>query len=151
DKINTIYLVGIQLDIFGPGGTFKGPEALNTEGVLLGSGTGNPLTGFMAQLNPGQAPAAPNPSLDPPTVTPVNEMSGTQPAFGMLLKPHDGVTTAGGIGLTADDVNTIISQGITQANAVRAAIRLPQGTKTRMVFAVSDLDGNILGLFRMND
>src|SRR5207237_1891788 len=62
-----------------------------------------------------------------------------------LVTPHDGT------GLTAADVTQIINQGIAQANQTRAAIRLPLGTRTRMVFAVSDLDGNILGLYRMPD
>lgn len=153
EKINTIYLVGIELDIFGPGGSFKGLEALMTEGIILGSGTGDPLTGFMAPLNPAQIRAMPNPALNPtqdPAFAPVNEGVGNQVAFGMLVTPHDGLTN-NGVGLTAQDVTDIINQGITQAEETRAAIRLPQGTRTRMVFAVSDLDGNILGLFNMQD
>ncbi len=153
EKINTIYLVGIMLDIFGPGGVCLGPAALMTEGQLLGNGTGDPLTGFMAQLNPGQAPAAPNPSLDPtndPAFAPVNEIPSTQPPFGMLVTPHDGEPN-NGLRLTADDVTRIIEQGIAQANETRAAIRLPQGVRTKMVFAVTDTKGNVLGLFRMQD
>src|SRR5439155_11076464 len=68
-----------------------------------------------------------------------------------LVTPHPGVTNGEGIGLSADDVTQIINQGIAEANDVRAAIRLPQGSRTKMVFAVSDLNGNILGLYRMPD
>jgi uncharacterized protein GlcG (DUF336 family) len=53
--------------------------------------------------------------------------------------------------LTAGDVQTIIANGFTEAQATRAAIRLPLGSSTRMVLAVSDLAGNILALFRMPD
>src|SRR5262249_7386078 len=53
--------------------------------------------------------------------------------------------------ISKDDVARIIFQGIAQANATRAAIRLPLGSRTRMVFAVCDSTGNILGLFRMPD
>lgn len=53
--------------------------------------------------------------------------------------------------LTADDVRDIIERGIDEANQVRAAIRLPLGSRTRMVLSVTDLDGNVLGLYRMPD
>jgi uncharacterized protein GlcG (DUF336 family) len=53
--------------------------------------------------------------------------------------------------LSAADVNEIIDAGIGEANRVRAAIRLPLSSTTRMVFAVTDLDGNVLGLYRMPD
>jgi uncharacterized protein GlcG (DUF336 family) len=48
-------------------------------------------------------------------------------------------------------VTRIIEQGIAQANITRAAIRLPLGSRTRMVFAVTDEAGNVLGLYRMPD
>jgi len=53
--------------------------------------------------------------------------------------------------LSADNVNTIVQKGIEAANHTRAAIRLPLGSTARMVLAVGDLDGNILGLYRMED
>src|SRR5204863_9638347 len=64
---------------------------------------------------------------------------------GWLVTPHDGV------GVTAADVIQIITAGINQANRTRAAIRLPLDSRTRMVFAVTDQTGEILGLFRMLD
>src|SRR5207253_1165954 len=64
---------------------------------------------------------------------------------GWLVTPH------AGDGLTADDVTRIIQQGIAEANTVRAAIRLPLNSRVKMVFAVSDKEGNILGLYRMPD
>jgi uncharacterized protein GlcG (DUF336 family) len=56
-----------------------------------------------------------------------------------------------GMALTAAEVEAIITGGIGIAEAARAAIRLPVGSRTRMVLAVGDLDGTILGLYRMAD
>jgi uncharacterized protein GlcG (DUF336 family) len=53
--------------------------------------------------------------------------------------------------LSAQNVGTVVSRGNNQAQRTRAAIRLPLGSATRMVFAVSDLAGNIVALFRMPD
>ena len=53
--------------------------------------------------------------------------------------------------LSAGDVERIIQQGIDSANRTRAAIRLPLGSTARMALAVGDLNGNILGLYRMPD
>ncbi len=53
--------------------------------------------------------------------------------------------------LTADDVSAMINRGIAEAKRVRAAIRLPLNSQTRMVFAVTDNTGEVLGLFRMPD
>lgn len=60
--------------------------------------------------------------------------------------------TAGPVGgLSVQDVTTILDQGTAEANLTRAAIRLPPGERTRMVLAVADLDGTLLGLRRMPD
>jgi uncharacterized protein GlcG (DUF336 family) len=123
---NRIDLVGITLDIFGPRG-LQGPDILADFGSRLG--TGDPNSG---------------------TNVPVDKMghsllTGLPVPDGWLVTPH-----AGG-GLTADDVIRIVNQGIAQANQTRAAIRLPFDQTTRMVFAVTDGNGNILGLYRMPD
>jgi uncharacterized protein GlcG (DUF336 family) len=65
----------------------------------------------------------------------------------MLVAP-----AAGPIGgLAASDVASIINNSIATANTTRAAIRLPIGSSTRMTIAVADLDGSIIGLYRMAD
>jgi uncharacterized protein GlcG (DUF336 family) len=121
-----IDLVGVTLDIFGPRG-LQGPDILVDFGSRLG--TGNPNSGFNAAIDKmGNTLASSLPVPD-----------------GWLVTPHAGT------GITADDVIRIVNQGIAQANQTRAAIRLPLNSTTRMVFAVSDLNGNILGLFRMPD
>lgn len=53
--------------------------------------------------------------------------------------------------LTLEDVKKIVEQSIDGANRTRAAIRLPIGVTTRMTIAVTNLDGSLLALFRMND
>src|SRR6185437_14303456 len=53
--------------------------------------------------------------------------------------------------LTAADVTEMIARGINESNQVRAAIRLPLDSTAKMVFAVSDKAGDILGLYRMPD
>jgi uncharacterized protein GlcG (DUF336 family) len=127
-----IDLVGVTLDIFGPGGRM-GVQNLEAFGQTLGAGDPN----SDAHVNTLYT-------------EPSTYRAGQTVPDGFLATPHDGVPN-NGVQLTAADVNQIISQGVAEANQVRAAIRLPLGSRTRMVFAVSDLDGNILGLFRMPD
>ncbi len=72
--------------------------------------------------------------------------NGKMVSSGVLVTPHNGN------GLTSAQVEQMINQSIAQANQVRAAIRLPLGgAKARMVIAVADRDGNVLGLYRMTD
>lgn len=53
--------------------------------------------------------------------------------------------------LSTAEVEQLVDQSVAVAAQTRAAIRLPLGSRTRMVIAVGDLQGNILGLFRMPD
>jgi len=68
------------------------------------------------------------------------------PAEGDLVTP-----VAGSGGLSAADVAAILANGEAEANLTRAAIRLPEGSRARMVIAVADTDGTIIGLRRMPD
>jgi uncharacterized protein GlcG (DUF336 family) len=70
-----------------------------------------------------------------------------QPPEGDLIAPVNGPNG----GLSATDVKQILDNAEATANTERAAIRLPLGSKTRMVIAVADLDGTIIGLRRMVD
>jgi uncharacterized protein GlcG (DUF336 family) len=54
-------------------------------------------------------------------------------------------------GLTAAQVAGIITNAINTANQTRALIRLPLGSRAKMSIAVSDLDGTLIGLYRMTD
>jgi uncharacterized protein GlcG (DUF336 family) len=71
---------------------------------------------------------------------------GTPPE-GMLVAPAAGPLG----GLAASDVTTIINNAIATADTTRAVIRLPIGSSARMAIAVADLDGTIIGLYRMAD
>ncbi len=71
---------------------------------------------------------------------------GTPPQ-GMLVAPAAGPLG----GLSASDVSGIINNSIATANSTRAVIRLPIGSSARMAIAVADLDGTIIGLYRMAD
>ena len=73
--------------------------------------------------------------------------SSGQPPDGDLITPAAGPLG----GLSASDVQQILNNAETTANQTRAAIRLPLGSTARMVIAVSDLDGTLIGLRRMPD
>ena len=124
--LGRIDLVGITLDVFGPGGN-NGQKVLLEVGNAVGRG--DPNDGMNLQVNP-----------DGNTL-----VGGNTVPTGWLVEPHDGV------GITKADVERLITQAINQANLTRAAIRTPQGVRTKMVFAVSDKRGNIVGLFRQPD
>ena len=122
-----IDLVGIQLDEYGPGGLIEGPARLLALGQSLG--TGNANAGVFEPVAPGN----------------VKFLNGLAVPDGWLVVPHNGV------GITAAEVDQIILNGITQAQQTRSALRLPLSSSTRMVLAVTDLDGNVVGLYRMSD
>jgi len=75
-------------------------------------------------------------------------LSSPKPApEGDLVAPRAGPIG----GLTADEVQQIVDAVVTQANATRAVIRLPIGSRARFVIAVADLDGTLIALHRMAD
>lgn len=78
-------------------------------------------------------------------VAPTNSQG--QPPEGDLITPAAGPLG----GLSPLDVKQILDNAEATANATRAAIRLPIGSRTRMVISVADLDGTVIGLRRMSD
>jgi uncharacterized protein GlcG (DUF336 family) len=81
-------------------------------------------------------------------------LAGHAPTTSQGQPPEgDLITTTNGPlgGLTAADVKAIMDNAEATANTTRAAIRLPLGSRARMVIAVADLDGTIIGLRRMVD
>src|SRR5579883_107540 len=66
---------------------------------------------------------------------------------GYLVGPRPGPVG----GLTQADVEQIVNNAIAEANQTRAVIRLPLGSRARFVFAVADLDGSLIALYRMPD
>ena len=73
--------------------------------------------------------------------------SAGQPPEGDLITPVAGPVG----GLSGADVAQILVNAEAEANVTRAVIRLPTGSRARMVIAVADLDGTIIGLRRMPD
>jgi uncharacterized protein GlcG (DUF336 family) len=73
--------------------------------------------------------------------------SSGQPPEGDLVAPAAGPLG----GLSASDVQQILNNAEATAQQTNAVIRLPLGSKARMVIAVADLDGTIIGLRRMTD
>lgn len=71
--------------------------------------------------------------------------AGTLPPEGFLVGPNAGSL------LSQSDVNEIIMNAVATANTTRAVIRLPPDSKAKMTIAVADLDGTLLGLYRMTD
>jgi uncharacterized protein GlcG (DUF336 family) len=121
-----IDLVGVTLNVIGNGG-LEGPDHLLNEVRNLG-------------------PGSPTDGTDVPVDAAGDRyLPGQGVPYGWLVMPH-----AGG-DLTAADVQAIIARGIAEAGQIRSQIRLPLNSTARMVFAVSDENGNILGLYRMPD
>jgi uncharacterized protein GlcG (DUF336 family) len=122
-------------DSFGP--TPAAPGVVFTGGVALP---------FVTQTSlPANVSAGPVTGAGTYFVAPVN--SSGQPPDGDLITPAAGPLG----GLSAADVQTILDNAEATANVTRAAIRLPIGSRTRMVIAVADLDGTMIGLRRMQD
>jgi uncharacterized protein GlcG (DUF336 family) len=105
----------------------------------FGPGVFDPA-GFVADINPVMA--GDQRSID-----------GQPDPIGWLIGPRGDPRTDLGPDekLSRADVIRVVTQGIEAANRTRAAIRLPAGTPTKMVLAVSNLDGLILGTYRMSD
>jgi uncharacterized protein GlcG (DUF336 family) len=78
-------------------------------------------------------------------VNPVGSPSGTPEGY--LVNPVAGPVG----GLTQSQVSSIISAAVNEANLTRAVIRLPVGERAKMVISVADMDGAIIGLYRMTD
>ena len=134
-----IDLVGITLEILGP---TPSPQF--------------PVPGIDRLLAFGRSLIAANPvsSGSDVKVNAVGDLhlAGMPVPHGWLVAPQDSAIPGG---LTAQDVKRMIDAGVNQANTTRAAIRLKAdfrpGATTRMVLAVADTDGNVLGLYRMPD
>jgi len=125
----------------GPSDSF-GPTPA-APGVVFISGVALPFvnqTSLPAGFSPGSV-AGTGSFLIPPT------NSQGQPPEGDLIAPAAGPLG----GLSAADVKQILDNAEATANTTRAAIRLPIGSRTKMVVAVADLDGTIIGLRRMPD
>jgi uncharacterized protein GlcG (DUF336 family) len=135
---------------------FEPPQLIRGDNILV-DGIRLPFTNAAEVLRPPTIPFA---SL-PGGVDPLFPIVGAQPSafttvtVGGILGESDPrffpfIAGPSG-GLTAADVNQIISQAAQQANITRAAIRQPLGSNARVSIAVVDTEGRVLGLFRQQD
>jgi len=93
------------------------------------------------------------------TARPAGTAPDPAPAGAALVAPRDGgcapegflVAPRDGSRLSRAEVEQIVAQSIAAAERTRAVIRLPLGSRSRMVIAVGDLDGELLALYRMPD
>ncbi|MCY2976070.1 MAG: heme-binding protein [Planctomycetota bacterium] len=140
-----IDLVGITLEIYGPNPTRQNPvtgqQRLLQIGLANGGGKGLRNNGGDQIVNKDLSALDPN----------ANSLRGRSVPEGWLVLPHSSSVDP----ITGDDVQRIVSQGIAEANKTRAAIRLTSsflpGARTKMVLAVADSSGEVLGLYRMTD
>jgi Uncharacterized protein, possibly involved in utilization of glycolate and propanediol len=134
-------LVGATAQRGAAGDNFGPTPAL--PGVVFIGGIALP---FVEQTTlPAGFSAGPAPGTGSFLIAPTN--SAGQPPDGDLIAPAAGPLG----GLSSADVKHILDSAEAEANLTRAAIRLPLGSRTRMVISVADLDGTILGLRRMPD
>jgi len=98
-------------------------------------------------VNQTTAPAGVNPGTFTGSFLLGPTASAGQPPEDDLVAPAAGPLG----GLSAADVQQILNNAEATANQTRAVIRLPLGSRARMVIAVADLDGTIIGLRRMSD
>jgi uncharacterized protein GlcG (DUF336 family) len=98
-------------------------------------------------VNQTAAPAGVNPGTFTGSFLVGPTASVGQPPEGDLISPAVGPLG----GLSVMDVQQILNNAEATANQTRAVIRLPIGSRARMVIAVADLDGTIIGLRRMTD
>jgi len=131
-------LVGITLEVVGPIPGTVGVTSLLQTGNALGTGTVNG-TDQPIDFGPDNIANNGDEAL---------YRDGSAVPTGWLVTPQSSAVDPT---LTAARVEQLITQGIEGASAVRAAIRLPFGNRTRMVLAVADRSGEVLGLYRMLD
>ena len=92
-----------------------------------------------------QRPPGVSATAAPPGTVILGPIGGQCATDGYLVGPTAGPN------LTAAEVDRIVQQSIAAANKTRAVIRLPLGSKARMVIAVGDENGDVLALYRMPD
>jgi len=130
-------LAGIQ-----PAGTSPLPASVDL--ATLGNWVSIPVV-----AGPTQAGIPPHKRPFRDTVATIQgPQDSPQPApEGFLVVPKAGPLG----GLSAADVMSIVQNAVAEADQTRAVIRIPIGTKARFVISVSDLDGQLLTVYRMRD
>jgi uncharacterized protein GlcG (DUF336 family) len=126
------------------------PEVANNPPVADGAGQFGRCADTLATCRldgaacPGGAPCAAVVTW----VVPPNDDAQPVPQ-GWLVQPRP--SGPGAAPLSADEVRAIIQAGNSEAERIRAGIRLPLPARTRMMLAVADTENTLLGVFRMQD
>ena len=103
------------------------------------------LNGFQLPFIDSGVPAGVQASASPGGTFQSGPLNGVPAPEGWIVGPMASAE------LSANNVTGIVQNAIDTANLTRAAIRLPEGQRTKMAIAISDLGGNILALYRMSD
>jgi len=118
-----VFIDGVRLPFLGPDQKLRFDTAGAPIGLERPAGTSAGVFAGTYVVSPSLADCAPNEYLAGPK-------AGT---------------------LTAAQVDAIVQRGIAAAKRTRGIIRLPLNSYARMVFAVADVNGDILALYRMPD
>ncbi|WP_199756713.1 heme-binding protein [Tautonia sociabilis] len=138
--LGRIDLVGITLPIYGGHG-LSGLKAVQRELAQLGV----TAKGSQGTVNGVNLPVTRGPDGIPGTGDEEHTIAGRIVPEGFLVEPHDAADGS----LTREDLIRITAQAVVQSNQTRSAIRLPLDESARMVIGITDLDGNVLSLYRM--
>jgi uncharacterized protein GlcG (DUF336 family) len=129
-------------------------EPLGAPGAVYVDGLRLPFFGTCTTITPciRNALKVQPPGSSPGSVTQglfiVQPQGGLQAPENYVLGPR-GSSVPGG--LTADEVQQIVTQSVAVALNTRAMIRLPINQPARMTISISDQSGAILALYRMAD
>jgi uncharacterized protein GlcG (DUF336 family) len=146
---------------------FMAPERIRATQVFL-DGLRLPFTADQpASRNPdrtldeiiaagdGSLRAAPELLKNVPDVVPSGTETVPARSFagveGNVMNPIVGSDDSEPVRLTRQEVKQVIADAMRKAKNIRGAIRLPIGTNAVVHVAVVDRDGDLLGVFRMND
>ena len=156
-----------------PGGVpiLKGGQMAGAIGVAGADPDTDEYAAYAGSVLNGYVPSVPSPGVVvvggialpfvKQTTRPAGETAGkADGSYEVAPKASPGPTPRGDLiaetgstqgGLTLDDVHKIVQDAIATGEKTRAVLRLPEGSRARFVIAVSDLNGNILALYRMPD
>jgi uncharacterized protein GlcG (DUF336 family) len=107
-------------------------------------------------IQEGRAFGSPGSGIEPARRLAQNPFKGldafvlTDGASNNRFPPKDGAVNAGQR-LTAQEVATVLREGLRVANRARAQIRRPLGSQARVTLSVADSMGNLLGVVRSRD
>lgn len=131
---------------------FEAPSGIRGDTILV-DGIRLPFTNITSPLVPGTVASIAGAVI---SAAPASEfvpqmIGGVAGEISPRFFPFIAGTTPGANGLTAAEVQTIITRAAQQANITRAAIRQPLGSNARVTIAVVDAAGVVLGVFRQQD